>query len=488
MPMLDPGACLPKEFLLRMERLLGEDFPSYYRAMQEAPKHALRVVLKKGSAEAVRALLPFETAPLPFSKTAFSFPDGIKVGALGVHHAGMIYVQEPSAMAPVSALPFSIEGFSVLDLCASPGGKSGQLSEAIGPSGFLLSNEPVLSRARILAGNLERLGCENVAVSSLYPDRVAALYPECFRLTVVDAPCSGEGMFRKLPQAVAEWSEAAVAASAARQREILAHAAKTVAPGGYLLYSTCTFSVEENEENVIHFLKTHPDFHLLPLRAEVAACGTPALPSAELFELSACARRFYPHASPGEGQFCALLEREGGAPPKAPSSRARQELRKSAKKPSPDEKWGRAAVPAEARELLDSLLTLPEGYALFDDGTHIYARRETVSLSAEGLLCPGVALLERKGRIFVPHHHLFSCFGARLVRRVRLEADDERLTAYLRGETFALAEEEILCEGGAEREGFASLLLGDAPLGGIKITGLVAKNHYPKGLRLVGRA
>ena len=215
-------------------------------------------------------------------------------------------------MAAVAALPFPIEGWRVLDLCAAPGGKTSQLSDAVGACGLLFSNEIVRSRAVTLLGNIERLGLRNTAVLSLDPREVAALFDRYFDLTVVDAPCSGEGMFRKYPEAAAEWSEAAVTAAAERARLVLGEAARTVREGGYLLFSTCTFAEEENEDTIVCFLAHHPDFELVPLSPAVTAVTAPGIEGKGRPAEIAYTRRFYPHLAPGEGQYIALLRRVSG--------------------------------------------------------------------------------------------------------------------------------------------------------------------------------
>jgi 16S rRNA C967 or C1407 C5-methylase (RsmB/RsmF family) len=295
-----------------MRRLLGDAYPAFCEAMERESDHALRLNRGKTDPTALLSLLPFAPAPLPVFDGGYLVPPGERPGSDPLHHAGAYYMQDPSAMATVSALPFDISGWRVLDLCAAPGGKSTYLADLVGEEGVLVSNEIVPSRARILLGNLERMGIGNAAVLSLDPRAVAELFDRTFDLAVVDAPCSGEGMFRKYPEAADEWSPAGVTAAAERGALILAEAAKTVREGGYLLFSTCTFAEEENEANVAAFLGTHRDFELVPISPEVAAVTRDGICGAGDPDGIALTRRFYPHIFAGEGQYIALLHRTGG--------------------------------------------------------------------------------------------------------------------------------------------------------------------------------
>lgn len=450
------NAMLPAAFLRRMRDLPGFDYEAYCCAVREPDVRAFRVNTGKTTDEALLSLLPFKTRPVPFLSHAYYAPDE-RVGGLPAHHAGMFYMQDPSAMCAVAAAG-DLAGARVLDLCAAPGGKTTQLAAAVGTQGIVISNEYVTARCRILQSNVERMGLCNTVVTNLSPDALADLYDSFFDLTVVDAPCSGEGMFRKYDNAAAEWSEAGVAAAAARQREILRAAAKTVKPGGRLLYSTCTFSIEENEANVVDFLTHHPSFSLISVLPAVEKITAPGI-LAGGYNLSQC-RRFYPYLSPGEGQFVALFRRDEVASPGKPYDGA-----------TFTEKHTAAIVEDFLR---DHLTTRPAG--------RLVTVRENVCLSPDvplpphGVFAAGVTLgTLQKGR-FLPHHHLFSAFGTSFVRRVALSADDVRVPKYLTGE-------EIICD---VPDGYAAVLYAGAPLGGGKAAHGILKNYYPKGLRTRG--
>ncbi len=449
---------IPAAFLDRMRALLGDEFAAFREALSAPDTHALRAVEKKLPKERLLSLLPFKPTPLAFFDGGFLIPAGERPGAHPLHHAGAYYMQDPSAMATVSALPFTIGGWRVLDLCAAPGGKTGRLSEEIGGGGLLVSNEIVPSRARILLGNVERLGVENTVVTSAAPQQLATALPAFFDLVVVDAPCSGEGMFRKYPEAAVEWSPEAVTAAAERSRLILDDAAKTVSPGGYLLYSTCTFSEEENEETVAHFLSAHPDFRLVPVSSKVAAITADGIVRPGRPADLALSRRYYPHKALGEGQYIALLERTDGARPRVVAA-----------KPTRLDRRAEGEVRAALGDLLGTSFDAPLAVA---GDTWIAPPCDLPSIP--GILRAGVALGTFAGRVFVPHHHAYTALGDHFARRLELSLDDPRVTAYLRGE-------EIPVD--VTVRGFAALTIEGAPTGGVKLSGGVAKNHYPKGLR-----
>lgn len=449
---------IPEAFLARMRAMPELDFPAFRVALESPAVRALRVNPLKTSAKALAPLLPFDLSPLPFGKDAFYAPED-KVGALPAHHAGMFYMQDPSAISAIVAAAPS-RGARVLDMCAAPGGKSTQLAAAIAPHGILISNEYVPSRCRILQGNVERLGVCGAVVTNLSTEALADFYGAYFDLVVADVPCSGEGMFRKYEVAGTEWSTDNVALCATRGYDILTNAARCVRPGGRLLFSTCTFALEENEYNIDRFLTARPDFKLVPVCEDVAkitANGVNFTGHAQ--DMTLC-RRFYPHLSPGEGQFLALLERSEEGYTAEPHDEADVLSRKEAQTV-----W----------DFLESVLkTRPCG--------RLVRLRDAVYLAPEipipfrGVFAPGVCIgTLSKGRI-VPHHHLFSSFGREFIRTVPLMQDDVRVEHYLRGEELDVPEL-------ASESGFAAVLYEGAPLGGGKLVNGRLKNHYPKGLR-----
>lgn len=451
---------LPIPFCERMKGLLGDEYDAFFRAMtEEEPVGAYRVNFAKcGVRDAVSLPLP-RGARVPYADDGFYHSEE-KIGHHPAHHAGVIYAQDPGAMSALSALEIP-RGARVLDVCAAPGGKSAQLAAAIGRGGLLVSNEYVPSRCKILVGNIERLGIPNALVLNRDADTLAEMFPAFFDLVVVDAPCSGEGMFRKSEQARLKWSEENVRLCAARQEGILDAAAKTVAAGGRLVYSTCTFSLEENEEQVARFLASHSDFALLPVKMALSEHTAPGIQVAGCdFDLSLC-RRFYPHIARGEGQFVAVMQRSGGAVAAAPAYR------------------DTATLPTKAeREALAAFFADTMGDAALADAVRVHSGKlilpPPVPLPAQGVFAAGVLVGEAKGKTFVPHHQLFTTHGCRFTRQIDLKEGDGRLSLYLHGD---------IIPAGEMANGYAAVLYHGVPLGGAKVVDGMAKNLYPKGLR-----
>ncbi len=447
---------LPEAFIKRMQALLGEKTEAFLAALQQEPVRALRINRIKAENAEAELLCPFPLTPLAYDSDGYIF-DEAHVGQTPLHHGGGIYVQDPGAMSAVAALPLE-KGMRVADFCAAPGGKSAQIAAAIGEEGELYCNEFVPSRAKILVGNLERLGVTNAIVTSTDTENYKKWFSAFFDAVVVDAPCSGEGMFRKNEAAISEWSEENVRRCAERQRQILDNAAPTVKDGGYLLYSTCTFSKEENEENVLWFLRTHTDYTLIETKSAIhphTAEGV-SLPGAEDIPLHFC-RRFYPQISKGEGQFVALMQRK--------TDNSQTVLYKDASEPLKKEEL------QIAQDFIKKHIDLPQKFILRRVGDRIALLKEGMRVPPRAVFLSGVCLGEiAKGRL-IPHHQLFSAFGARFRQKIELsEADALR---YLRGE-------ELSADAG---QGYAAVFRNGIALGGGKLADGRLKNHYPKGLR-----
>lgn len=466
---------IPEEFKKQIKSLLCGDFDAFINALEnENAVRALRVNTLKISDGDFLACVPFDVSPVPFVPHGYVFQKD-KVGGESLHHAGAFYVQDPSAMCAVGAASGYIprDAF-VLDLCAAPGGKTTQIA-ALCPDGFVVSNEIVPSRAKILRGNIERIGIKNAAVTSKSADFFTKDFSEIFDVVVCDAPCSGEGMMRKYNKEAAEnWSLENVAACAARQKEILESAARCTAPGGILIYSTCTFNLSENEMTVDGFLSRHEEFSIVAPDekiAEVTADGVNF--EGSLHNLTDC-RRFYPHRSCGEGQFVCVMRREG----ERTQNRRRLSLDSAPGKGKKSPRPVLLPLSKEEKKTVDEFFRdcmggIPDGYFTALLGG-------TVMLCPENALCPdgafvcGVAAGEIiKGR-FQPHHHLFSAFGKDFLRKIDLSSTSDEAEKYLRGETIATS----------QKNGWCAVLMDGCPVGGAKAVDGVAKNHYPKGLRL----
>lgn len=253
---------LPEAFLQRMEAQLGSEYPAFLESLERPRAVALRFNPMKGE----RPVLPFVGAPVPWEPEGFYYAPETRPGLHVYHEAGVYYLQEASAMAPVALLDPK-PGERVCDLCAAPGGKTTQIAGRMLGQGFLVCNEINPKRAKILSRNIERMGVANALVTNEHPETLASRFPGFFDRVLVDAPCSGEGMFRKEEAAVTDWSQETVQMCARRQREILDSAARLVRPGGRLVYSTCTFAPEEDEETVAAFLEAHPEFAPEPVEA-----------------------------------------------------------------------------------------------------------------------------------------------------------------------------------------------------------------------------
>lgn len=467
---------LPAAFERRMREMLGnEEAEALFASYSEVRAQGLRVnPLKVPEAGRLVDLVPFRLTPVPWCATGFYYDAGDSPGKHPYHASGLYYIQEPSAMYAAGVLDAQ-PGESVLDLCAAPGGKTTHIGGAMGGRGLLVANEFEPKRARALSENVERLGLTNAVVLNETPERLASVFPGFFDSVMVDAPCSGEGMFRKDPDAAAHWSEAHVAACTRLQAGILDAAYAMLREGGVIAYSTCTFSPEENERSIAAFLERHPDVTVLPLPHEHGVSGGvpewAALPPDAVAERSALAgtARLWPHRLRGEGHYVALL-RKGAETPAwrgrfAGASAGKQQL-------------------ALYREFEKKALNVSLGdrggtFTLL--GTQLYLLPEgTPDLSGLRVVRSGLHLGELKKDRFEPNHALALALPAESFAH-RFEvggADDSLVKAYLRGETFP-------GESGGDR-GWLAVTYGGFPLGWGKESKGTVKNFYPKGLRWLG--
>lgn len=422
---------LPHAFLERMRSALGGAFGDFVSSYETPPARAIRVNTLKIGAEEFAKISPFGLSPVGWEPDGF-YVDGEGLGKTVLHAAGAYYVQEPSAMAVVPAMGIK-KGDRVLDLCSAPGGKGTQIASRLGGTGVLVLNEPVPSRRDVLARNAERLGLKGAAISCADPSELSAAFGCYFDKILVDAPCSGEGMFKKEPNAIPEWSYENVLMCAARQKRILAEADKMLCGGGRLVYSTCTFSPEEDELQVEAFLSSHPAYTLIEMK------------------------KLYPHEVRGEGHFYSVLEKGDGDraeefPPFSPSYRP-ADIRSY-------REW-------ESRTLLRPLENLVQaGDMLF---TYYGGERNFNMRTVRQTVFVG----RTDGKIFTPAH----AFAARLSRGAAngIELDEHDALEYLRGRTFPCPQ---------QLKGWYLATYCGLPLGWCKASGGVAKNHYPKGLRI----
>ncbi len=479
---------LPLDFEKRMRKMLGDDFPAFLSAYDRPNTPALRANPTKVAEEDEAGLLSCLKAPVSWAEHGYYYdPDSeIRPGKHPYHDAGVYYIQEASAMIPAALCP-PTEGDRVLDLCAAPGGKSTQLAGYLMGTGLLVSNEINSARASILSQNIERLGISNAVVTNHAPDELVSRFPCFFDKIVVDAPCSGEGMFRKEEQALNMWSQHNVDMCAERQLEILHSAADMLRPDGYLTYSTCTFAPEENEGVLLEFLQYHQEFEVvMPQNAAildclahgVLDCGVPEwvdAPPQYAEQLKNCVRLF-PHHADGEGHFAALLHKSAHAPDLSLGHRENKSKsnRKAKGKGSDHGSELKNAIALFEEFAKDVLYKLPQGVpCLFGD--QLYFCPPSFDIDTQGLriLRCGLHLGTVKGKRFEPSHALALASSATNARKVMmLEADSPLTAAYLHGDT-------IPCGG----NGWHLILVDGFPLGWGKASGGMMKNHYPKGLR-----
>lgn len=475
---------LPIEFEKKMKAFLGDEWDDFLYSYDNNRFQALRFnTLKVQSPEErmriLKTLKISSDKKVSWADEAYYFDENVRPGKHPYHEMGLYYIQEPSAMS-AAALLAPKPGMRVLDLCAAPGGKSTQLATYLGDSGLLVSNEINTQRSRILSQNIERMGIKNAIVTNEDSFVLASHFPGFFNAIQVDAPCSGEGMFRKLPEAIEQWSMENVAICAARQKEILDNAAVMLKPGGTIVYSTCTFSKEENENVIEYFLERHPDFTLEEME------------------------RFWPHKVDGEGHFVAKLVRRGSVNElgadydvcedscnKVEDTGLKADRKTKKNKNSKNRKnETKPALTKENMKLLTEFLdeTISEDMAawiknsrLVMFGEQLY-RLPDMEVDIKGLKVQraGLHIGEFKKQRFEPSHSLALALKLSEAKNVvKLTWDDPQTTGFFNGQSVMLSDEQT-----AEcKKGWALVCVDGYTAGWGKVNGTQVKNHYPKGLR-----
>lgn len=451
---------LPVAFCERMERMLGAEYEAFYRSYEQPRTHGLRLNTRKVSEYEFVKQLPFATEKIPWANGGYYYTEEARPGKHPYHEAGLYYIQEPSAMA-VAELLDPKPGEKILDLCAAPGGKSTQIADKMQGQGFLLSNEFHPGRAKILSQNMERMGVCNAVVTNESPQRLAKHFRGYFDRVLVDTPCSGEGMFRKNPSAAAEWSRANVELCAERDMEILREAALMLRPGGRLVYSTCTFAPEENEQVIERFCENNRAFQIMKTE------GNPWFSNGEAAWANGSASledtfRLWPHKLKGEGHFIAVLQKETGEEEKVTRFQP----------PKIDQTALRLYMDFAKAHLKT---TLSGDRVLFGDAFYLVPDG-MAEMRGLKVVRPGLHVGTVKKNRFEPSHALALAIQPRdFIGRFDFAADSAEIEAYLKGQTIAASGDKGWCLVTADGYG----------LGLGKQSGGVIKNHYPKGLRWV---
>lgn len=485
---------LPSAFLARMKEQLGAEYDAFLESYKSERTYGLRYNPLKWDKKRFLEKMPFVLREVPWAEEGFYYEAAQQPGKSIFHEAGAFYIQDPSAMAVVTVLEPK-PGERILDLCAAPGGKSTQIAGRLQGEGLLVSNEIVPSRAKVLSRNIERMGIANCVVCREEPEKLAEFFPSFFDRVLVDAPCSGEGMFRKDDVAIDEWSPENVTMCAARQRDILEQAAQMVCAGGVLVYSTCTFSIEENENVIDGFVRMHPEFDIedvrdIPDMTEAVSGGMPTLDKSA---------RLWPHRIEGEGHFVARLRKAGEREQESRASRTiaeeltagrknnKQRIHKERKENNKGKERNKAKESERtSRELCEIFLFdelgLSEGgaeklfreRALFNFGESLYlVPKQMIPLQGLQIERPGLQLGFCEKDRFKPSHALALYLHPEEVHN-HYEMTLEQAERYVRGETFTVE---------VERKGWYLLSVQGCSIGFGKAAGGQMKNHYPKGLR-----
>ena len=455
---------LPIAFEEKMKALLGEEFEEYIACYEEPRYYGLRVNTRKISVSEFMKICPFEIRPIPWIENGFYY-DGEKVTPARhpYYFAGLYYLQEPSAMTPASRLPIE-PGDKVLDVCAAPGGKATELGARLGSEGVLVANDISSSRAKGLLKNIEVFGIGNMLVLSEEPGKLLEYFPEYFDKILIDAPCSGEGMFRKDKKMIKAWEEHGPEFFSKIQKNIIIQAAQMLKPGGMLLYSTCTFDAAENECIIEHLLNKYPEFIMKEIKNyEGFTSGMPQLTDSGKSDLIK-AVRIFPHKMHGEGHFLALLQKGQSVP---------EEVRGSGKKAVKE-------IPEELKAFFQNIDMKLDTNRLDIHGERVYYMPEGLpNVKGIRFLRTGLLLGELKKKRFEPSQALaMSLKKEQYVSVIDLPVSDERILKYLKGETLDLADRVS-----AKEKGWYLFCVDGYPLGWGKLANGILKNKYLPGWR-----
>lgn len=469
-------ADLPQSFLDSMKEILGEDYEAFLAGFDGQRQYGLRVNTLKMNLEEFERIAPFHLKKVPWISNGYFYEAEDAPAKHPFYSAGLYYLQEPSAMTPASRLKVQ-PGERVLDLCAAPGGKATELGAALQGEGLLVANDINTARARALLRNLELFGISNSFVTNEPPHVLAERFPEFFHKIMVDAPCSGEGMFRKNPAVVDSWQEKGPEYFSKLQREIIVQAADMLLPGGMMFYSTCTFSPLENEKTITHLLKERPDMEVIPMEDyEGFAEGLTSYRGEVFDESCKLCRRIWPHKMSGEGHFMALLHKKNGIQQQVQQTVSQSSIWwEKCKDLNKEQK-------AAAEDFFSHVNIAYDGKRIDVRGDNLYYL-PAPKYDGRGLhfLRNGLFMGEFKKKRFEPSQPFALALHAQDFDQVLdFPADDERLSRYLRGETLDVSD---LVAGEKKRKGWQLVMVAGHPLGFGKLVNNNLKNKYPAGWR-----
>lgn len=468
---------LPQKFCEQMKEILGDEYVDYLASMNEKRKYGLRVNTSKISVAEFERICPFKLTPIPYVDNGFYYSESVQPAKHPYYFAGLYYLQDPSAMTPASRLPVS-RGDVVLDLCAAPGGKATELAAKLNGTGLLVANDISSKRAKALLKNIELSGVENSFIVTEYPAKLREYFTDFFDKILIDAPCSGEGMFRKDPSMVRAWEQNGPEFYSKLQREILEQALPMLKDGGMLLYSTCTFSPLEDEGSVEYLLSLDRELKLVEMEGYRGFVkGNPKFIGSTDKELEKCVRIF-PHKLDGEGHFLALLQKGESFPEGQDGTR--NAMLDAGKK---------GGLKGEERELFEVFSenltrTFENERIESKNGMLYYMPEHFPKIHGLRFLRSGLFLGEVKKKRFEPSQSLAMALRRSDYKKtINLSADDERVFRYLRGETLTLSGQEVSDMGGAG--GWTLVCVDGFSLGWGKWTGSSLKNKYHSGWRLM---
>lgn len=521
---------LPASFLEKMQTLLQDDFDNFMSSYESQRYYGLRVNELKMNPSQWLELTPFASRlkPIPWADNAFYYAEGDRPGKHPHYHAGIYYIQEPSAMVPVELLDVK-PGHRVLDLCAAPGGKSTQIASKLKGQGVLISNDNAGERTKALAKNLELAGVRNALVLNEEPRSIANHFEGWFDRILIDAPCSGEGMFRKNESMIQEWEHYSVARCSSMQSEILDEVAKMVAPGGKIVYSTCTFSPEENEEQIARFLARAPQFSIVPIEPKWGwSSGQSSWVNSEIANQLSNEQlqsldgtiRLWPHRTKGEGHFVAVLQKSGESKQPGTDNILSTEgsiiwqtdsLMNKGNEKSPHIKAGKRnsskkdKLPAKTNKAKNSMkeasiVQMWEEFAQNNLNLHVKIDYRAISYGSRIYLQPidvppldglkvvraGWYIGEIKNNKFIPAHSLaMGLTSTEAFRVINLNSDSQLLQRYLKGETIFVDRDDIQLKEHVQDNGYVLICVDTCPVGFGKYVSGMIKNEIPAGWRLI---